>query len=397
MNLENATVKKDTFKNIIKNREYNKIIIDYHKEYEKEIRLEIDNLKGKKNQKSKNKYLKNLKRPAKKIYKDNTYLNKIKNLENCNKLWNLDKYKKAKVKDFKSTNLCKNKFCANCKKVKQAARMSKYIPEIEKYPNRYFLTLTQTDITDNIGETLRTEIKRMNKAFKKLIIYLSGRLKIKDIDFSDYSYLGAVRSLEITFVLNKYHAHIHAVIVSDNKNMLSDKKNINKYSYDYKTGKKVLKRKFSDEEILIQKIWYLLLNNKTVNKKNIENLKNGYSCTLDKLKDNDYIDMFKYMTKETDQEGNILTYENFKVLDYALYRIKQIQGYGCLYQINDTIDTETIQQEYEKEIEKLQKKEVPENVFNTPTELYKDNEYTTISRKEYMKYYNSVFNSKDIP
>ena len=391
MNIENARVTKKTLEKVVTNRSYNNIILDYYRRLEQEYQLKIDISKGRPKGKIKHKdlqHLNKLKVQKERIIRDKTLLNKIDSIEKCNKFWNLDLYEKLKIKDFISTNLCKDKFCANCKKVKQSSRMGKYIPELEKYPGKlYFLTLTQPNVP---GKDLGDTIKKMSKSYSYLNRYLNGTKKINGLDFDYLKYLGGVRSLEVTFKKDDYHPHLHVILVLDNENVPLDNYIINKYSYDYSTGKKVLKTLFSDLDILIQKIWYLLMNDVKVTKKNIENLELGYSCRIDKLQKNDFLDIFKYMTKEKDEDGKILTYENFKTLYYALYRVKQIQGYGCLYHIKDTIDVEKVEEIYNQEIEKMKKIEVPVSVFEKPSELLSDNKYELISRKSYMKYYNQV-------
>lgn len=349
--LENAIVPVDLLTNVVNNIEYNKIIIDYYQKYS----LEVDD-------------------PRKK-----TIENKIENIEMCNKYWDLDAYHKAKIKDYKKTNLCKDKFCNNCKKVKQAARMSKYMPELEKYKNSaYHLTLTSPSVP---GEELKDNIKLMAKSYKKLHLYLNGARKIKDIDFSIFGYEGSIRSLEVTFKNNMYHPHYHCFLVLDGFEQ-SPKTNINDYSIKY--GK--VEIGFSDEEILIQKIWHLLINDIKVNKKNIDSLDLGYSCKLDKLENGDYNELFKYMTKEVDETGQVLTYDNFKTLYIALYRVKQIQGYGCLYHIKDDGDTESMIELYDSLIDELKKEENPERLLQRPRDLLLDKKYTLISRKSYMKF-----------
>lgn len=68
-----------------------------------------------------------------KVVKQINFDNKILNISKCNSWWLLDHYQQQKVKDFKKTNLCKDKFCNNCKKVKQASRLSKFMPLIDEY------------------------------------------------------------------------------------------------------------------------------------------------------------------------------------------------------------------------------------------------------------------------
>lgn len=369
-NIENAIVSKEILQDVIRNLNYNKTIIDYYEIFSQNsggITFSMKTLEG------------------------NT-----KRLRSCNRLWSIDKYEKQKIKDFVGTNLCRDKFCANCKKVRQAARMAKYIPVLESYKDRLFhLTLTLPNVP---GEDLIYTYKKMAKSFNMLVRYLDGRKKIKEVDFSSWGYEGAVRSLEVTFKGDSYHPHFHVGLVL-NPNILSKKHITNTFSYDYKTGIAELKRLFSKEEILIQKIWYLLINDKKVNKANIEGIKAirkelnekniesiGYSCTIDKFKEQDFAELFKYMTKEKDENGDLLTYENFVALYFGLYRVKQIQGYGCLYSVTDEIDLEEYEEKYIEFIDSIRKKEDPERVYQKPQDLVLDNQYKLISRKSYFKY-----------
>lgn len=366
MSIENALVPKELLQNVVENIEYNKVIIDYYTKFYKE--------------------------DGKIAFSKDTLERNTIRLEHCNRFWQLDKYQVQKIKDFRKTNLCHDKFCANCKKVKQAARMAKYIPEIEQYKDRLFhLTLTLPNCS---GDELNQTYKKMAKAFKSLIRYLTGNLNIKGIDFESWGYEGAVRSLEVTFKGNSYHPHFHVGIVLGSQ-LLGKKTIINKYSYNYITGIQELKRLFCEQEVLIQKIWYLLLNNIKVTKKAIDELEEGYSCTLDKFPEQEYAELFKYMTKETDEDGKVLTYENFISLYYGLYRIKQIQGYGCLYKITDDGDLESLEEQYENFIQEIRKKESPMMVYERPQDLLLDTEYKLISRKNYFKYLRQLNDSTD--
>src|SRR3712207_6917428 len=60
----------------------------------------------------------------------------------------------------------------------------------------------------------------------------------------------------------------------------------------------------------------------TLFRSNIDDLENGFSCIVDKFPEDDFAELFKYMTKDKDEEGNILTYDNFKTLYEALYRVR---------------------------------------------------------------------------
>lgn len=357
--IENAIVPKEIIQNVVQNIDYNKQIINYYKKFSKQPGV---------------------------AFSSDTLERIIDRIDFCNKFWQLDKYEVQKVKDFKKTNLCHDKFCANCKKVRQASRMAKYIPVLEQYKDRFYhLTLTLPNCS---GVDLLQTYKKMAVAFKKLIIFLDGRKNVSGIDFSSFGYEGAVRSFEVTFKGDSYHPHFHVGMVLNTQ--LHEKDTFNKYSYDYHSTFPELKRAFSQEEVLIQKVWYLLLNNIKVTKKNINELDEGYSCTLDKFPAGDYAELFKYMTKEKDEHGNILTYENFISLYYGTYRVKQIQGYGCLYHITDDGDIESMEEQYEEYIQEIRKKESPMMVYEKPQDLLLDSEYRLISRKTYFKYLRQV-------
>jgi plasmid rolling circle replication initiator protein Rep len=302
----------------------------------------------------------------------NTLKNKRNRIADCNQVWAFDLYEQSRVQDFKRTNLCKDKFCNNCKKVKQASRMARFTPEIQKHENLYQLVLTVPNV---LGEELRATIKKMFKSFAKLTEYLKGKKKIKGLDFIEWDYFGAIRSLEVTYNQNTYHPHIHAIIGFNNLNLEGE--NLNEFSYDYKNLNKI--RYFSDQEILIQKIWYLLNNEIRVNKKNIDSLDLGYSCVLDSLKKEDYLEIFKYMTKTVDKEGRVLTYENFKVLYYALLNVRQIQGYGVFWNITDEDLSEEVDQAYDYIIKKMENTPVENVPFNISDVLQNELNYYIIS------------------
>jgi len=356
--LDDVKIEKQFLEKIIKNRQYNEIIESYYEKLHKEV-------------------------------KDDKLKRKQDNLKDCNAMWFIDKYEEAKVKDFKKTNLCKDKFCNNCKKVKQAARMSKFIPLIRPYAkSMYQLTLTVPNVK---GEELSDTIDSLFKAFTKLIEHLKGKKEVKGIDFDKMQYEGAIRSLEVTYKGNEYHPHLHALIVL-HINPLDDmmiRKHKNVYSKDFK-GKRE-ERLFSDIEILIQKIWYLLINKKRVDKKSIEALEKGYSCQLDKFKESDFIELFKYMTKATNEDDGTMNYRQFKTLYVSLMNRRQIQGYGCFYNLKDEeVSMDEVNELYDTIIEGLKQEESPISVCETPNELMNDTEYTLISRKRVYSYLKQI-------
>ncbi len=299
----------------------------------------------------------------------------------CNSLWFLDVFDRNRIKNFKTTNLCRDKFCHNCKKVKQASRMARYIPELEKYKDDlYHLILTVPNVN---GGKLKHTIKKMAQCFRRLIYLLRGDYVIVGLEWlSGLGYVGGVRSLEITFDELEYHPHYHVGLVLRNiPDELFFKKHVNTYSYSY--GK--LKTKFSILEITIQKLWFMIYNDMKITKESFNNLDLGYSCKLDKFKPSEYQELFKYIVKGSGDESD-LTYYNFKCLYESLYRVKQIQGYGCLYRIKDDEDEEMFKLAYDEFIKELYDEEDPRETAESPRTLLKDSEYLLISRKTYINY-----------
>ncbi|MFB9757545.1 protein rep [Ectobacillus funiculus] len=347
-------IERQFLEKIVKNREYNEIFQAYYEKLHGET-------------------------------KDDKLERKRDHLKDCNALWFIDRYEIARVKDFQKTNLCKDKFCNNCKKVKQAARMSKFIPLIRPYSrSMYQLTLTVPNVR---GEQLGETIDDLFKAFSMLINYLKGKKKIKGVDFERFKYEGAIRSLEVTYKGNEYHPHLHALVVL-HINPLDDamiRRHKNVYSKDFKGNRE--DRLFSDAEVLIQKVWYLLINKQRVFKRAIDELDKGYSCQLDKFKESDFIELFKYMTKATNEDDATMNYRQFKTLYYALLNRRQIQGYGCFFNLKDEeVSMEEVNELYDAIIEELKQKESPLSVSETPNELMQDTEYTLISRKRIYAY-----------
>lgn len=357
--IENAIVDKEALVKIMENREYNKVIQNYYSRFAREggsVSFGADLLRRKRDR-----------------------------IQRCNSYWYNLFYPEHGIKDFQSTVLCRDKNCSNCKKVKQSTRMARYIPELEPYKDKlYHLTLTVPNCN---GDSLRIICKLLAVSFRKFIRILEGTKKIKGLEYiTDWGYTGAIRSLEVTFNNDSYHPHYHVALCFDNMKIDdNDRTIINKYSYSF--GK--LTTLFHPYEILIQKIWYLLVNNEDVTKYAIDNLDLGYSSTLTSFVEGDYAELFKYMTKETKEDGKVLTYNNFIALYFGLHAIKQIQGYGIFYQIKDVDDLESFEQIYDEYIIDLNKKETPQASYDTPEEMLKDKN-TIISRKSYFKYLNQL-------
>lgn len=292
--------------------------------------------------------------------KEDKFKKKSDNVLNCQKFWRIRHYQKIRCKEVEKVTLCHDKFCNNCKKVIQSARSMKFLPLLKEHDeNLYHLTLT---VPSCIGAELKDVIKHMFKCFKKLCDYLSGKIKLdlnkegafsRNFNFFRYGYLGALRSLEVTWFKNSdgdimFHPHLHCAMVFDD--FVIDSKNQEVSPYSYKRNDPNI-YPFSQDDIFFQRIWYLIWNDVSINKKNVEELwrvrkklndgilggfKNvGYSCNLMKFDKGEYAELFKYMVKECDYDKNVLSYDTFKTLYFSLKGVRQLQGYGCLYNVKD--------------------------------------------------------------
>lgn len=397
--LEPLEVRKDHFEEVRKNIEYNKPIIKYYRRLLFNSRF-VNNVSYRKKIQESEQFNPDSIKWNLPYIKSTTLENTISNVSNCNSLWLLNVYNVQKVKDFLKTNLCKDRFCNNCKKVKQASRMARFMPEIEqvaKNTNLYHLTLTVPNCT---GETLKSTIQSMNNAFARITEYFNPNRnkKIRGLDLYKYDYHGAIRSLEVTFKHNSYHPHFHVLFAMDHEE--KEKEIVNHYSKKY--GK--IARKFSEFEIIIQKIWYLLVNKQKVTLYNIQNIKLirkkleekiiddlGYSCSMDLFKNEDYHELFKYMTKSSKEDGEYFSYQNFLDLYFQLKGLRQIQGYGCFFRIqSDDEIIDLADSQYDVFIDTLNSIEEPVLATQKVEDLYMDDEYLIISRSQNYKYLRQI-------
>ena len=230
--------------------------------------------------------------------------------------------------------------------------------ELLKIYDLYHLVFTIKNVP---GEKLKSTIEKMQDSFKKIVRYFQCFAKIKGIDFEQYGFVGAIRSFEIVINPSDYHPHIHCLFMLK-KGLDLPQTNINKFSFSYG----VLVRKFSDLEILLQKIFYLLMNGKKVIQENIDTVKLGCSVTMDCVEGDTWHEVFKYATKMSKEGSAVCTYDQFVLLDDILHKFKMLQCYGIFYddKKGKTADDEPIDPTaeilFEKVLILLNRKEKPE-------------------------------------
>ena len=262
------------------------------------------------------------------------FLNKSKFIDGCCKLWDVDFFQQLKVKSIKRVNLCKDKFCFNCQSMLAVKRQLQFGPILDTYRQDYDVYHLVVTVPNCGGEELKALIKKMYKKFPFLLRYFRGKAKVKNINFLQYGYAGAVRALEVTQnqETKEFHPHFHCMVLF--KIGLNLEVEIcNAYSYGKENGF----HKFSKLEILLQKIWWLLMNDERVTAKAIEELKQGYDVYLTDS-EGYYHEVFKYACKgafDPDNGAFLYKEQTFWTLYGALNNRRMIQGYGKLYNFND--------------------------------------------------------------
>lgn len=306
-------------------------------------------------------------------------LNKAEAISQCYKYWDIDHYRIQGVKDIKRIQLCKDKFCPNCQNILSQRRETKYKPLLDKLRKDYDIYHIVFTVPNCSSLLLNSTLDAMYQKFPYIIQYLQGSRRCKHIDYLQFGYVGAVRGVEVTSKRTsqgmEYHPHFHCLFVF-RKGLDKEKKFINDYSFS--NGK--INRKFTENEILLQKTWYLLYNGERLTESKLSDLMQGYSVIAEDSKGK-YHQTFKYALKGTFKKGApIFEYDEFKTLYKALYRRKLIQGYGILnrFKFEEDITEEEIDELYSQIIEELKRVEDPEAVTIRLDEVISDLESSNI-------------------
>ena len=187
-----------------------------------------------------------------------------------------------------------------------------------------------------------------------------------------FGFVGAIRALEITTKMTErgveYHPHFHCYFLykKGTKKLLTDNKvHINKFSFKERSSQVT---KFSDFEIFMQKLWYLIYNGDSKNKvtkKAIEELDLGYSGVVSPVKPGKYHEVFKYVMKGPFKDNVFAEdYDSFRYLYDTLHGRKVIQGYGLFHNFKFEVDDGESERlaEYEQLIQELTANEKPEEL-----------------------------------
>lgn len=316
-------------------------------------------------------------------------------VRNCHKSWFGDKYKESGYFNVKRVFHCHNRWCWLCNHLKQAQRLMEYHVKFEELLKIYDLYHVVFTIKNVTGKELKSKLEKMQYSFKKIVRYFQCFAKIKCIDFEQYGFVGAIRSFEIVINPTDYHPHIHCLFMLK-KGLYLPQTNINKFGFSYGG----LVRKFSDLEILLQKIFYLLMNGKKVVQENIDTVKLGYSVIMDHVEGDSWHEVFKYATKMSKYGASVCTYDQFVLLDDILHKFKMLQCYGIFYddkkeKSDDDEPTDpTAEILFEKVLILLNSKEKPERDISMALQEIVDEVHkkklTVISKRLSYKYMKTI-------
>lgn len=318
---------------------------------------------------------------------DYSFYNRSKNIDLCCKWWDVDYYRMQAVKDIKRVNLCRDKFCFNCQSMLALKRQAKFGPVLDQLRADFMVCHLILTVPNCSAAELKPLLDKMYKRFPQMMRYFKGDKKVWGVDFLKYGYQGCVRGLEVTYnnQTHEFHPHFHCMILF-RKDLDLTKHNINSFSYD--DGH--LNRYFSDLEILIQKVWFILMNDCRVNLTNINQLREGYSCMLDDS-EGYYHECFKYSCKGAfdESKGAFLYNEDvFRTLFYALKNRRMIQGYGCLHNFDD-LDGEILEDEvsfeYAQLLSKLKEIEDPLFCIDSLDDVIEQSSYCRFISKSNLK------------
>lgn len=108
-----------------------------------------------------------------------------------------------------SGKYCKNRWCLVCNSIRTAQLMKKYIPAIEEWEDKHFVTLTIPNVE---AQDLKASIELMQFIFQKIKKRISKRS-----ERGTGQKLKGIRKLEVTYNpdRNDFHPHYHIILSSE--------------------------------------------------------------------------------------------------------------------------------------------------------------------------------------
>lgn len=209
------------------------------------------------------------------------------------------KYKTAnEIKTI--TYHCQSIYCPICQQNDYQEKYDMYTPILQKYSKTHYLTRIIFSTKKISFLELYENINKIYNSFEKIIRYLKGDKKIRNLDFIQYGYLGAIKILKLkTHSNNLITPTLDCIFIFNKQSSL---KNL-------------------PIKDLIQKIWTLLTNDIEITKKEILNTSIFSSQTQEQI---NYTDFF------SQEDIKQINYKNFKLLYETLNNRNKFITYGIL-------------------------------------------------------------------
>lgn len=228
-------------------------------------------------------YFENVESPLRKSYRNSMY---------CS-----DAYTPDPLSEEPHVHYCNNRWCPTCGAIRCAKLIDGYKPQIEEFKELYFVTLTRPTCT---ADFLPTQIKEMNKAFRRIINRKSQRGKFHGI-----------RKAECTIRPNNlYHFHYHIIIDG------------------YENAK------------YIRDAWLKIFPECDI-KANL----------IEKAKDNTLKELFKYFTKLTvcvddnRKKRILMDFKRMDVIFQAIQGLRTVQPFGKIKKIDENVNEDELEGE----------------------------------------------------
>ena len=270
-----------------------------------------------------------------------SYVDKSLRIKTCFDVQLWDKYEINKIMDNQANFQCKDSFCLNSQIMTHSKYAHALKPIVDDFIKEglkpYMLTLT---VPNCKFEELNDTIKKMNDMYNKLFKKLNAdnERKFKQRYMKIY---GSVKVLEVTInnITKTFHPHFHILVLLENPQLYKDnEKYLKPYiegRYSYNKGSYNMHSLFS---IQITKLWTMLYNGTRITKKSFENLtddpKSKEYLEINLVEFDNYLELLKYTAKFDD----IMDYEVFKHLFFALKGKRRIQCSGVIQGLIDDIE-----------------------------------------------------------
>lgn len=386
VNVENL-ITRDDFLGVSRRIYYNQFIADFYERFADETQMPLRLVSD----------------GSVEYGQDDGFMRRAKRVRACCNTWTFDFYPKAGYKNLVRVDRCDDRFCLNCQALAADQRFAQYGPVLDRYTKDYDMYHVVLTVPNVDAERLTDTITLMLEQFgERLIRYFKGDKKIRGVDFGKYGYVGAVRSLEITVSKKdgSYHPHLHCIFILK-KGLNLPQVYWNRYSRD-RTGRNPL-RLFSELDMLIQRVWCLLILRIEVTKENIEDIGNvcgypdGFSCRAD-LSNGKYHEIFKYAIKGSFKNETLFSYEAFLTLYKALFGRRCYQTYGVLkdYNFNDfdsSLGLASPDTAFDLFLARLQLSEMPkrvEEILNSILEDIKEEKYKYVSKATFARHFKAL-------